>query len=554
MDGRDTVQLTSGTDVSYVSPEWAPDGNYVVVSRGGGSIFGLEKLWLYHVRGGRGLPLVERPPALRMLGAAFGPDARYIWFAQRTGQWQYNAILPQYQLGIYDRETGTRTTMSARYGSALRPAISPDGRWLAYGSRHDAETGLRLRELATGEERWLVHPIQRDDQESRATMDVLPGYSWTPDSRAIVMSYGGEIWRVPLDGPPVKIPFTVDAEVAVGPEVRFEYPISDSATFTLKQIRDAVPSPDGRRVAFTALDRLYVVDLPNGAPRRLTDQAVGEYHPTWSPDGAMIAYVSWDDREGHIMKVRASGGTPTRLTRVAAYYQRTVWSPDGKRIVAIRAAARDLKEAVDPFVFDGLGAEFVWIPAEGGDVRAKEGISLSFTMVHPSDLVHAEIAQMIKEEWAAIGVNVELQAVPYDQLATGFLIPRKYQAALVDLNLSRTPDPDPYPFWHQAEATGGQNYSQWDDRAASEYLEQARVTTDYTLRTRLYRNFQVVFAKELPALPLFAPVYSYGVDSEVQGVQVAALYDPSDRLATFNSWYLLTRRALEQTAVPTAGP
>jgi len=44
------------------------------------------------------------------------------------------------------------------------------------------------------------------------------------------------------------------------------------------------------------------------------------------------------------------------------------------------------------------------------------------------------------------------------------------------------------------------------------------------------------------------------VDSQVQGVQVAALYDPSDRLATFTNWYLLTRRALEQTEIPTATP
>jgi peptide/nickel transport system substrate-binding protein len=64
----------------------------------------------------------------------------------------------------------------------------------------------------------------------------------------------------------------------------------------------------------------------------------------------------------------------------------------------------------------------------------------------------------------------------------------------------------------------------------------------------------VVFSKELPALPLFAPVYSYGVDSQVQGVQMAPLYDPSDRLATISSWYLLTRRALEQTDVPTTSP
>ena len=199
------------------------------------------------------------------------------------------------------------------------------------------------------------------------------------------------------------------------------------------------------------------------------------------------------------------------------------------------------------------GAGYV-IPSGGGDVRAKEGVSLSFTMMHPDDATHTQIAQTIRDEWAAIGVGVELQAVPYDSLVLDSLTSRAYQAALVDLNLSRTPDPDPYPFWHQAEAGSGQNYSQWDNRAASEYLEQARVNADYSIRTRLYRNFQVVFSKELPALPLFVPVYSYGVDSQVQGVQVGALYEPSDRLATFTSWYLLTRRALEQTDVPTTIP
>jgi peptide/nickel transport system substrate-binding protein len=201
-----------------------------------------------------------------------------------------------------------------------------------------------------------------------------------------------------------------------------------------------------------------------------------------------------------------------------------------------------------------LKSEGYVIPTGGGDVRAKEGIPLSFTMMHPEDLVHASIAQTIRDEWAAIGVQVELQSVPYDTLVLDSLASRSYQAALVDLNLSRTPDPDPYPFWHQAEATGGQNYSQWDNRPASEYLEQARVTADYTMRARLYRNFQVVFGKELPALPLFVPVYSYGVDAQVQGVQVGALYEPSDRLATFTRWYLLTRRALDRSDDPTAIP
>ncbi len=194
------------------------------------------------------------------------------------------------------------------------------------------------------------------------------------------------------------------------------------------------------------------------------------------------------------------------------------------------------------------------IPAGGGDVRAKDGAPLAFAMVHPDDTLHTQIAQAIQTQWAKIGVRVDLQAVPYDQLVLNTLTSRSYQAALVDINLSRTPDPDPYPFWHQAEATAGQNYSQWDNRAASEYLEQARVTADYSLRARLYRNFQVIFAKELPALPLYIPVYSYAVDSQVQGVQVAPLYDPSDRFATFTQWYLLTRRALQSEATNTPSP
>jgi Tol biopolymer transport system component len=364
LDGRDTLQISKGVDNGYLSPVWTPDGEYIVVSKS--TPFASEKLWLYNVHGGHGLQM-GAPTGPRILGPAFGKDSRYVWFAQRNGGWQYNAVLPQYQLGVYDRETGTRTVMSARYGSAFRPQLSKDGKWLAYGSRHDAETGLRIRELASGEERWLAHPIQRDEQESLASMDVLPGYAFTPDSRAIVMSYGGEIWRVPVDGTAaVKIPFSVDAQVPVGPRLAFDYRIADSATFMVRQIRDAVPSPDGRRIAFSSLDRLYVMDFPAGTPRRVSTQDVGEYNPTWSPDGTAIAYVTWEDDGGHIMRVSAAGGTPVRISRAPALYQQLVWAPDGRRIVAVRSAARDFKESYDPF-FSTPGAEFVWVPAAGGE-------------------------------------------------------------------------------------------------------------------------------------------------------------------------------------------
>ncbi len=190
------------------------------------------------------------------------------------------------------------------------------------------------------------------------------------------------------------------------------------------------------------------------------------------------------------------------------------------------------------------------IPAGGGEVRAKDGEFLTFTLVHPNDEVHTKIAQAIQANWALIGVKAELQSVPYDSLVNDFLATRNYQAALADLNTARTPDPDPYLFWHQSEATGGQNYSQWDNRTASEFLETARTQSDFDSRARLYRNFQVVFAKEMPSLPLYYPVYSFGVDSQVQGVQVAPMYDASDRLALISQWYLVTRRTLEKTPAP----
>jgi peptide/nickel transport system substrate-binding protein len=189
-----------------------------------------------------------------------------------------------------------------------------------------------------------------------------------------------------------------------------------------------------------------------------------------------------------------------------------------------------------------------------GTVRAKDNISLSFTMAFPDDGPHTQLAQAIQQEWAAIGVEVKLKAVSYDSLLNDYLTPRTYQAVLVDMDLSRSYDPDPYPFWHQAEITGGQNYSQWDNRTASEYIEQARVVADPAVRTRLYRNFQVIFARELPALLLYYPVYTYAVDQRMQGVQAAPLFESADRFNGVANWYLITRRALDKTSQPTIGP
>jgi peptide/nickel transport system substrate-binding protein len=187
------------------------------------------------------------------------------------------------------------------------------------------------------------------------------------------------------------------------------------------------------------------------------------------------------------------------------------------------------------------------IPASGGNIRASEdGTPLTFELLYPEDDEHAQLANTIQQDWLKLGVKVTLTPLPYEQLVSERLDTRNYQAALVDLNLSHSPDPDPYPFWHQTQISSGQNYSKWDDRQASEYLEQARITTDMADRVRLYNNFQVRWNQELPALPLFYPVYTYAVSSDVNGVSIGPIFDPADRFNHVTNWYLVTSKTIGQ--------
>jgi len=211
-------------------------------------------------------------------------------------------------------------------------------------------------------------------------------------------------------------------------------------------------------------------------------------------------------------------------------------------------------DSIEPVPYDPQAAEELLknagyvISGETDTVRKKENIELSFVFSYPDDDLHLNIAKLIAENWASIGVKVELEAVPPDVFIAEKLDTRAYQAALVDLNLSQTPDPDPYPFWDLGQAKTGQNYSQWKNRLASDSIEQARVTTNLAERTRLYHNFQAIFAEELPALPLYYPVYNYGVSNLIKGVTMGPLFDTSDRLATIGDWFLTTVRTTEPTA------
>jgi len=192
------------------------------------------------------------------------------------------------------------------------------------------------------------------------------------------------------------------------------------------------------------------------------------------------------------------------------------------------------------------------LPAEGGNIRSKDGNRLSFELIYPDINPHPDLASAIKDDWAKIGVEVILKSVPLAQMVDNYLGLRQFQMALVEFNGMRYPDPDPYPFWHQSQADRGQNYSGWNDRQASELLEQARTESNPELRAQLYDNFQLRFMKELPSLPLFFPVYNYGVDSEVKGIRAGPIYETADRFRTLANWFLKTQLGIGET--PTSSP
>ena len=366
LETKEFTQLTKGNTHNMQSADWAPDGKYIVVSKGTRNF----KLYLYHRDGGSGAQLIKKPDNLKTVEPTFDGTGRYIYYSSRRGAWQYNAQFPQYQLARYDRETGETEQITSRYGSAFAPTLSPDGNWLVYGSRWNEHTGLLARNLKSGDERWLAYPVQRDEQESIAPLGVLPAMSFTPDSKHLVASYGGKIYKIPVaGGDATNIPFKVNVDLELGPQLKFNYPISDEPTMTVTQIRDARVSPDGSQVAFTALNRLYLMSFSDNKPKRLTNFDYTEAMPTWSPDGAYLAFVTWHETDGgHIYKVNTKGkAKPVRITSEPALYTEPAWSFTNSRIVFMKGTKQTFRDGDGPFTF-GMQDEIGWISSNGGSI------------------------------------------------------------------------------------------------------------------------------------------------------------------------------------------
>ena len=359
---KDTVQLTKEINQNFPSADWTPDGKYIVYAKGRR----VNKLYMIHKDGGSGTQLIDEPATLKTIDPAISHDGKLIYYSFRTGSWNYNAQLPQYQIGVYDRANARTTKLTSRYGSAFTPVLSGDGKWLVYGTRFEDKTGLAIRDIKTGDERWLAYPVQRDDQESIAVSGVLPAMAFTPDDKHLLASFGGKINKIDIsNGSYTEIPYEVDGKLELGPEVLFKYPIKDTTAVMASQIRDAVPSPDGKQLAFTVLNRLYLMDYPGGTPKRLTSNDFTEAQPSWSPDGKKIVFSTWAANGGNIVSVDVNGANTKTLTTVPGLYSSARYNLSGDRIVYVHAPNQKFRDAFDPG-YDDAEDLLCWMNAAGG--------------------------------------------------------------------------------------------------------------------------------------------------------------------------------------------
>jgi len=370
-DGSNARKLSDESQWGVISPAWTPDSQFVVVTITDKN----TKLAMYHIDGGSGLTLSgsEDDEKWWGVGVEIADDGRSIYMAQEADSNGPVESFPAAQIFRYDLQSGHSDQLTRAEGGAFRPALSPDGNLLAYGTRSEAQTGLRIRNLATGDDRWLSYPIQRDSQENfrPGSRDVLPGYTFTPDGQSVIFNAEGKIWQVSIDsGERNEIPFSAAVSIDIGPDLTNPYRVPQGE-FTATLIQDPQSSPDGRRLASSILTKIYVSDKRSGAtPERLTNDERWEYKPVWSPDGRWIAFVSWSMNDGgHVFRMRSNGsGRVQQLTSVPAFYTDLAFSPDGDRLYAMRGSEYMRHQKFSEFTGLEIPLELVSLPADGGEV------------------------------------------------------------------------------------------------------------------------------------------------------------------------------------------
>lgn len=349
---RQTKELRQVSNESFRllnGPVWSPDDTYIVARKHFTSrrSLGAGEMWMYHrdaadLDAMAGLQLTKRPNDQKDVNEpVFSPDGKYLYYSQdstpgATFEYDKDSNGQIYTIKRLDLAKGETDTLISGPGGACRPTPSPDGKLIAFVRRIGPQTGLHLFDTESGAVRVIYDQLERDMQEAWAIHGVYPAFAWMPDGESIVLWAKGKIRRINInDGSAEIIPFHIKDTRTVFESVRFPIQVAPDE-FDVRMLRWVSTSPDGKRVAFQALGHIYVRDLPDGRPQRLTDRDNEfEFCPSWTRDSKQIVYSTWNDDALGAIRIAAIGGdrTSRQVTVRPGHYVDPVVSPDGRAIV-----------------------------------------------------------------------------------------------------------------------------------------------------------------------------------------------------------------------------
>lgn len=160
---------------------------------------------------------------------------------------------------------------------------------------------------------------------------------------------------------------------------------------------------------------------------------------------------------------------------------------------------------------------------------------------------YAAVAKLVAEQWRKLGVNVTVDVPATRAEFEEKLLKRDYDVLLFGQSL--LDNLDSYPYWHSSgvqKITGKRadlrldayNLSQYASFESDTLLEQIRGNASSAQRQTLLQKLQEQFRKDVPAVFVYSPVYTFAHREDIQGITVGRLSLHSDRFRTLYSWYI----------------
>ena len=174
----------------------------------------------------------------------------------------------------------------------------------------------------------------------------------------------------------------------------------------------------------------------------------------------------------------------------------------------------------------------------------EETLTLQFSLTTIDKKLFTNIAEILKQNWKDIGVDIDINFESISALETDVIKPRNFQALLFGEVLGFLPDP--FPFWHSSQKESpGLNLISYENKEADKLLEQARACLTHEERKENLEKFQNILIEDIPCLLLLRPDLIYFTSKKINGQAVEKIIEPSKRFIGVENWYTKTKRILK---------